>query len=168
MAYRVHAWSHRIYIKGFLSELENVKTVKLDGDNQGVQKLARNSIYHSQTKHIDIKFHFIREAIEKHEVDIEYIPTEEMPADLMTKPLCKARHENHVAYIILELIYVSRKAIFEETIVYHDDIVLLFCVHCCFFQKEIKLFQFTCYIKSIVFFLLIFNNSSTLNYKTQH
>ena len=53
-----------------------------------------------------MKFHFIRETIEKHKVDIEYIPIEEMPADLITKPLCKARHEK--LYIILELIYVGR------------------------------------------------------------
>ena len=89
-----------IYLRSLLNELGiTVQTIKLKCDNQGAQKLARNPTYHNRTKHIDIRFHFIREAIEKKEVDLEYIFTEEMPADIMTKALCKARHEKHIKNI---------------------------------------------------------------------
>ena len=49
-----------------------------------------NPVAHSRTKHIDIRYHYIREALcDK----IEYCPTERMIADLLTKPLHKGRFE---------------------------------------------------------------------------
>ena len=62
-------------------------------DNQGAIALARNPIAHSQTKHIDIHFHFIREAQEEGMIDIVYCPTSEMVADLFTKPLPRGQFE---------------------------------------------------------------------------
>ena len=49
--------------------------------------LARNPIAHSRTKHIDIRFHFIRKAQEEGIIDIVYCPTSEMVADILTKPI---------------------------------------------------------------------------------
>ena len=56
-------------------------------DNQGAIALAKNPIGHSRTKHIDIRFHFIREAQENGLIQVRYCPTDEMLADLLTKPL---------------------------------------------------------------------------------
>jgi len=56
-------------------------------DNQGAIALAKNPVSHSRTKHIDIRHHFIREAVEDDIVEIEYCPTKEMLADILTKPL---------------------------------------------------------------------------------
>ena len=56
-------------------------------DKQGAIELAKNPIAHSRTKHIDIRFHFIREVQENGLIQIKYCPTEEMLADLLTKPL---------------------------------------------------------------------------------
>ncbi len=56
-------------------------------DNQGATALAKNPIPHSRTKHIDIRFHFIREVQENDLIDFMYCPTTEMVADLYTKPL---------------------------------------------------------------------------------
>nr|CCA22046.1 polyprotein putative [Albugo laibachii Nc14] len=62
-------------------------------DNQGTIALAKTPVYHSRTKHIDIKFHFIREMVEARELEIEYKPTEEMVADALTKALAIGKHE---------------------------------------------------------------------------
>ena len=55
-------------------------------DNQGCIKLIQNPIYHSRTKHIDVRYFYIRELIEAGILQIEYIPTEHQLADLLTKP----------------------------------------------------------------------------------
>ena len=56
-------------------------------DNQGTIAIARNPVSHSRTKHIDIKFHYVREALEDGIIDLIYCPTEKMTADILTKPL---------------------------------------------------------------------------------
>ncbi len=60
-------------------------------DNQGCIALSGNPVFHKRTKHIDIRFHFIRERVASGEIDIKYIPTEHQLADVLTKTLPKAR-----------------------------------------------------------------------------
>ena len=48
------------------------------------------------TKHIDIQFHFVREAAEKGLITIDYVPTADMCVDIMTKPLPLERHTEHM------------------------------------------------------------------------
>ena len=62
-------------------------------DNQGTISIARNPISHSRTKHIDVKFHYIREALEDGIIDLIYCPTEQMTADILTKPLARQQFE---------------------------------------------------------------------------
>ena len=47
----------------------------------------KNLVNHKRTKHIDIKYHYIRESIESGAVRLKYCPNKEMRADAMTKPL---------------------------------------------------------------------------------
>ena len=58
-------------------------------DNQGAIALSKNPKYHPRTKHIDIKNHYIRNKVANKEVILDYCPTSEMLADLLTKPLGK-------------------------------------------------------------------------------
>ena len=62
-------------------------------DNQGCIALAKNPTHHSRTKHIDVQHHFIREKLESDEIRLEYCPTEDMVADVLTKALAKDRHQ---------------------------------------------------------------------------
>ncbi len=50
-------------------------------DNQGAIAFAKNPIFHRRTKHIDIKYHFVREKVESDEVELVYVPTVMMQAD---------------------------------------------------------------------------------------
>jgi len=84
-----------VYLKRLLRELgTDVDCVKLSNDNSGAQKLAMNPIYHARTKHIDIRHHFVREAIAAGFVRLQHLATEKMPADILTKALTKSKHEN--------------------------------------------------------------------------
>ena len=63
-------------------------------DNQGAMSLAKNPVHHQRTKHIDIKYHFIRSEIQEGRINLEYIPTEENMADIFTKAASKNKLEN--------------------------------------------------------------------------
>ena len=62
-------------------------------DNQGAIALSRNPKDHPRTKHIDVKYHYIRETIEKKCIDVSYCPTTDMVADVLTKGLPKHSFE---------------------------------------------------------------------------
>jgi hypothetical protein len=69
----------------------------LYGDNQGAQSLAKNPVNHKQSKHIDIKYHRIRELLKNGVFRLEYVPTKENVADIFTKGLDKPSFEKHRA-----------------------------------------------------------------------
>ena len=54
-------------------------------NNQGAMNLAKNPEHHQRTKHIDIKYHFIRLEIKQGRINLEYVPTEQNMADIFTK-----------------------------------------------------------------------------------
>ena len=62
-------------------------------DNQGAIAIAKNPMAHARTKHIDIRYHYVREAVQKGVVELRYCPTAQMIADLLTKPLPRGRFE---------------------------------------------------------------------------
>lgn len=70
----------------------NNLTVELYNDNQSAQKLVSNPVFHKRTKHIQIKYHFIREAVNCKYVNLNYMQTDKMVADILTKPLSKFKH----------------------------------------------------------------------------
>ena len=56
-------------------------------DSQSALLLAQNFIYHAHTKHIDIRYHRIRELVEDDEVELVKVHTKENPTDALTKIL---------------------------------------------------------------------------------
>ena len=62
-------------------------------DSQGSIALAKNPDSHDRTKHIDVRYHFIRQQLACQAIRAEFIGTEQMLADVLTKPLCRDRHE---------------------------------------------------------------------------
>jgi hypothetical protein len=59
-------------------------------DNQGAIAMTENPVMHKRSKHIDIRYHFVREAVARRDIKLTYVPTSEQAADLLTKPLPKA------------------------------------------------------------------------------
>ena len=60
-------------------------------DNQGAIALAKNPVQHQRSKHIDIKYHYIRSEIQAGSLNLVYVPTEQNIADVFTKPVTRAR-----------------------------------------------------------------------------
>ena len=73
------------------SELKSA-TVLME-DNQSAIAIAHNPVSHARTKHIDIRYHYVREAIQDNVVALKYCPTDEMTADVLTKFLPKRKFE---------------------------------------------------------------------------
>jgi hypothetical protein len=69
----------------------------LFSDNQDAIALTKNPISHSRAKHIDLRHHFVREAIQDKIIWVQYIPTAEMTADSLTKALGREKHEKCTA-----------------------------------------------------------------------
>ena len=81
-----------IWLKGLLKDFGlSQKSVKIYCDNQSTIHLSKNQQYHSRTKHIDIKFHFIREQIEKQEVEVLKVHTSENTTDILTKVVTRTK-----------------------------------------------------------------------------
>ena len=58
-------------------------------DNTSAINISKNLVMHSKTKHIAIKYHFVRELVQDMEIRLEYVHTKEHIADIFTKPLPK-------------------------------------------------------------------------------
>ncbi|KAK3040229.1 hypothetical protein RJ639_028942 [Escallonia herrerae] len=56
-------------------------------DNKSALELAKNPMFHERSKHIDTKYHFIRECVSKKEIELEYVKSQDQVADIFTKPL---------------------------------------------------------------------------------
>ena len=77
------------WLQSLFSELKIMKLPPpvLWCDNQSAGDLARNPVFHSRSKHIELDIHYIRDKVLKKEPEIRYIPTKEQVADVFTKPL---------------------------------------------------------------------------------
>jgi hypothetical protein len=78
------------------------KTVEIRGDNQGALALVKNPHLHERSKHIDICHHYIRDLSEKNLINVAYIPTGDMIADGLTKPLARVAFERFKDLLGLE------------------------------------------------------------------
>lgn len=87
-----------VYLRNFLTELGFQSLVNqpiiLHGDNLSSHHLVKNPVYHSRSKHIDIRFHYIREIYNKKIIDLKYVSTHDNIADIFTKNLNKEKHLN--------------------------------------------------------------------------
>ena len=61
------------------------EAVPVNCDSSSAINLAKNSVYHSRTKHIDVPYHFIRQVLEEGDVTLDKIHTSVNPADMLTK-----------------------------------------------------------------------------------
>lgn len=102
---QMHATKEVMYLHMFVGEISGFdKLVMLKCDNQGVIALSKDNKLHTQTKHIDIQYHFIQEAVKNRRISVEYVPTDENLADIFTKPLLKAKFHHSIKSLGLKLL----------------------------------------------------------------
>lgn len=83
----LEAAKETIYLRRFQSEV------------MGKLKTTKNQVFHERMKHIDMQHHFVRDSVGNGVLKIEYLPIEEMPADVLTKGLPMSKHEKCIKEI---------------------------------------------------------------------
>jgi hypothetical protein len=78
-----------LYVYGFTKD-----TMIINCDNTSAINISKNPVQHSQTKHIDIRHHFLRDLVGSQVVSLSFIPTDNELADILTKPLDGSRFES--------------------------------------------------------------------------
>jgi hypothetical protein len=59
--------------------------------NQSCVKLSENPLFHDRSKHIEIKYYFLHDKVQKGEMILQYISIDEQTTDILTKPLSKIK-----------------------------------------------------------------------------
>jgi hypothetical protein len=78
-----------VFLRRLLTDLGYVQygPTVIHADNQGCIALSKNPIHHKRTKHIDVRYHYVRDLVDDGVVQLEYIHTNEQLADVLTKAL---------------------------------------------------------------------------------
>ena len=96
------ATQEAIFLNQLLMDMNvlDQRPVNLFVDNQGAIALAKNPVYHQRSKHIDIKYHFVRDEIIEGNLNLDYVPTQDNVADMFTKPMSstKLKHFNKMVF----------------------------------------------------------------------
>ena len=83
-------WLHKLLVGLFGREL---RPTIIYCDNQSCIKLSENPVFHDRSKHIEIRYHFIRYWVQRGAVQLKNISTDDQVADILTKSLPKGKHE---------------------------------------------------------------------------
>jgi hypothetical protein len=90
-----HAAKEATWLRHLLSEIYSPLVLKypmiLYSDNKSAIELVKNATFHSRTKHIAIRYHYVREAYNDGIISLDHRGTEDMPADVFTKPLIRIK-----------------------------------------------------------------------------
>jgi transposase InsO family protein len=89
MAVQTAIWIRKL-LKDF--DIASEEPTVIYEDNQGCIAMAKNPVNHERTKHIDIRYNFVRERVEDKTIVVKYLETTEMLADILTKGLSRDQH----------------------------------------------------------------------------
>ncbi|KAA1095011.1 hypothetical protein PGT21_050223 [Puccinia graminis f. sp. tritici] len=90
-----------LWAANVLEEITQVKpSLTLYTDNQSSMQIAKNPIYHHGTRHMNFRYHFIRDHIESKTIDLKYIPSTSLQTDLLTKNLTGSKTAEHATRLL--------------------------------------------------------------------
>ena len=84
-----------LWLRKLLSDLFDIQmdATFIYYDNQSCVKLSENPVFHDKSKHIEIKYHYIRDMVQRGVVKLQYVATDEQIGDVLTKPLARVKFE---------------------------------------------------------------------------
>ena len=83
-----------------VNAIDNSEAIlELKGDNNGVIALVKNRQVSERSKHIDIVYYYIRDLQKLEKINVSYVPTNDMKADGLTKPLAKQKFQRFLELI---------------------------------------------------------------------
>ena len=72
---------------------EEIDVIDIFCDNQSCIKMTKNPLFHDKSKHIEVRYKFIRDMVQKGAIKLKYVPIEEQVAYVLTKPLAHVKFE---------------------------------------------------------------------------
>jgi hypothetical protein len=99
------ATQEAMFLKQLLHQLhqDSGSPITIHEDHQSCIALRQNSIMTGRSKHMDVRYQFCREKVESGDIEVQYCSTENMLADVLTKPLVSARHSKLCNAIMCEV-----------------------------------------------------------------
>ncbi|KAK2979535.1 hypothetical protein RJ640_013552 [Escallonia rubra] len=94
-----HGICEGMWLKRLLEELQfpPSASMKLMCDNKAAISIAKNPVHHDRTKHVEIDRHFIKEKIEQGVIQVDYTPTWQQTADVLTKAIPRGPFDIHLS-----------------------------------------------------------------------
>jgi hypothetical protein len=82
-----------VWLRKLISNLfdQTPESTTIYCDNQSCIRLSEHPVFHERSKHIEIKYYFIRDKVQEGEVKLEYIPTDEQTINILTKPFSRMK-----------------------------------------------------------------------------
>ena len=72
---------------------EEIDVTDIHCDNHSCIKMTKYPVFHDKSKHIEVRYHFVRDMVQKGAIKLKYLPTEEKVADVLTKHLAHVKFE---------------------------------------------------------------------------
>ncbi len=91
-----------LFLRSLLEDLgyKQKASTTIQEDNQSCIKIAENPVLARRTKHIETKHHFVRDLVKQEVIKLVYCSTENLTADLLTKPLARVKVQKHRKVIL--------------------------------------------------------------------
>jgi hypothetical protein len=83
-----------IWLRKLLTDLFDLEATTILCDNQSCIKMMENPIFHDRSKHIEIRYHYIRDMVQRGAIKLQYVSTDEQVVDVLTKPLSRVKFEH--------------------------------------------------------------------------
>jgi hypothetical protein len=100
----VDATKEGLHLRLLMGEIFNAPitetTTAIWEDNQSAIAYSHNALVNEKTKHIDMKWHFLKDHVEQGTIKLRYLPTDQMVADMFTKPLLGPALTRHLSAIL--------------------------------------------------------------------
>ena len=95
---QTHAAKEGIWLRSFIKEIQGgeAKPLTISCSNQGAIVMAKDNKFYARTKHIDLQYHFIHEAVKDSKIQVKYVPTDDNISDIFTKPLPRPKFAKFV------------------------------------------------------------------------
>jgi hypothetical protein len=103
--------------------------VPLMCDNTSAISVAKNPVFHKKMRHVERRHHFLRDYVEKGDIEMRYIDTDRQLADIFTKPLDSSRF----ADLHGKLVFAIHMAWFDGELVLLSCILYILLFSCIFF-----------------------------------
>jgi hypothetical protein len=76
-----------------LFDLE-MEAITILHEKQSCIKMIDNPVFHDKSKHIEIRYHYIRDMVQRESINLQYVNTDEQVSDVLTKPLSHVKFEH--------------------------------------------------------------------------